>query len=52
MISYIHYIIVKNRIPNPILIKMSKKNLIDVKKFSVSYIISIIIILLHYIMIF
>ena len=52
MISYIHYIIVKNRIPNPILIKMSKKNLIDVKKFSVSYIITIIIILLYYIMIF
>ena len=50
MISYIHYIIVEKQNTKPYSYQMSKKNLIDVKKFSVSYIITIIIILLYYIM--
>ena len=53
MISYIHYVIVeKQNTKSYSYQNVKKKNLIDVKKFSVSYIISIIIILLHYIMIF
>ena len=52
MISYIHYVIVEKQNTKSYSYQNVKKNLIDVKKFSVSYIISIIIILLHYIMIF